>query len=98
MKLAIIGTGKIVHEALFAIEELSEIEEVAIYARAHSKEKADELARQYGIKEVYTDYNELLEKSDCDTVYIGLVNSAHFQYSKEALLAGKNVILEKIFV
>ena len=97
MKLAIIGTGKIVHEALFAIEELSEIEKVAIYARAHSKEKADELAKKYGIKEVYTDYNELLEKSDCDTVYIGLVNSAHFQYSKEALLAGKNVILEKPF-
>ena len=41
MKLAIIGTGKIVHEALFAIEELSEIEKVAIYAREHSKEKAD---------------------------------------------------------
>lgn len=97
MKLAIIGTGKIVHEALFAIEELSEIEKVAIYAREHSKEKADELAKKYRIKEVYTDYNELLEKSDCDTVYIGLVNSAHFQYSKEALLAGKNVILEKPF-
>lgn len=97
MKLAIIGTGKIVHEALFAIEELSEIEKVAIFARPHSKEKADELASQYGIKEVYTDYGKLLADSACDTVYIGLVNSAHYQYSKEALLAGKNVILEKPF-
>lgn len=97
MKLAIIGTGKIVHEALFAIEELSNIEKVAIFARSHSKHTAEELAEKYRIDEVYVDYQELLEKSSCDTVYIGLVNSAHYQYTKDALLAGKNVILEKPF-
>ena len=29
--------------------------------------------------------------------YIGLINSAHYPYAKQALLAGKNVILEKPF-
>ena len=48
-------------------------------------------------KEVYTDYEELLEKTEADTVYIGLINSAHYPYAKQALLAGKNVILEKPF-
>lgn len=48
-------------------------------------------AKQYAIKEVYTDYEELLEKTEADTVYIGLINSAHYPYAKQALLAGKNV-------
>ena len=95
MKLAIIGTGKIVHEALFALEPVDSVEVVAIFARPHSREKAEALAEKYGIGEVYTDYDELLAGSDAQAVYIGLVNSAHFSYAKKALLAGKDVILEK---
>ena len=44
MKLGIIGTGKIVHEALFAMEEITEIERTAIFARPHSREKGQALA------------------------------------------------------
>ena len=98
MKLGIIGTGKIVHEALFAMEEIAEIERTAIFARPHSREKALGLASKYGIAQVYTDYEELLLKSGVDCVYIGLVNSAHYSYAKQALLAGVHVILEKPFV
>lgn len=98
MKLGIIGTGKIVHEALFAMEEITEIERTAIFARPHSREKGQALASKYGISQVYTDYEELLQKSGVDCVYIGLVNSAHFSYAKQALLAGVHVILEKPFV
>ena len=97
MKLAIIGTGKIVHEALFAAEGLENIDITAIFARPHSREKAEGLAEKYGIAEVYTDYDELLEKSGVDAVYIGIVNSAHYEYSKKALEKGKHVILEKPF-
>ncbi len=95
MKLAIIGTGKIVHEALFALEPVDTIELTAIFARPHSREKAEGLAEKYGIKEVYTDYDKLLSESDAECVYIGLVNSAHYPYARKALLAGKHVILEK---
>lgn len=97
MKLAFIGTGKIVADALFAIKPLKNIEKAAIFARPHSKEKGETLAKQYGIAEVYTDYEKLLTESTADTVYIGLINSAHYPYAKEALLHGKNVILEKPF-
>ena len=97
MKLGIIGTGKIVHEALYAMEPVDNIEIKAIFARPHSKEKGEKLAEQYRIPEVYTDYADLLAHADVDTVYIGLVNSAHYGYSKQALEAGKNVILEKPF-
>ena len=97
MKLGIIGSGKIVHEALFAMEPVDNIEKTAIFARPHSLDKAEELAKKYQIGQIYTDYEELLRKSDVDCVYIGLVNSAHFSYAKQALLAGKHVILEKPF-
>ena len=97
MKLALIGTGKIVEDALFAMEPVETIERTAIFARPHSRDKAEKFAKQYAIKEVYTDYEELLEKTEADTVYIGLINSAHYPYAKQALLAGKNVILEKPF-
>ena len=97
MKLGIIGTGKIVVDALYAMEPLSEISLNAIFARTHSKDKGDELAKKYSIAEVYTDYDELLTKADIDTVYIGLINSVHYEYAKRALDKNKNVILEKPF-
>ncbi len=98
MKLGIIGTGKIVHEALFAMEGIEQIERTAIFARMKSREKGEKLAEQYRIGRVYTDYAELLSSSGVDCVYIGLINSAHYSYAKQALLAGVNVILEKPFV
>ena len=97
MKLGIIGTGKIVEDALFAIEPVSQIELKAIFAREHSRQKAEDFAVSYKISEVYTDYDELLKKADVDTVYIGLINSVHYEYAKKALLKDKNVILEKPF-
>ena len=95
MKLAFIGTGKIIGDALGAVTPIQTLEKTAVFARPHSRAKAEALAAEHGIREIYTDYQELLEKTTADTVYIGLINSAHYVYAKEALLHGKNVILEK---
>ena len=101
MKLGIIGTGKIVSEALYALEPLENDKKIvecnAIFARPHSRDKGEKLAGKYSIPEVYTDYDELLDKADVDTVYIGLINSVHYEYAKRALEKDKNVILEKPF-
>lgn len=98
MKLAILGTGFIVREgALPALKEVPSVEAEAIFARPQSQEKAEELARSYHISKVYTDYEALLADPEIDFVYVGLVNSVHYEYTKKALLAGKNVILEKPF-
>lgn len=97
MKLGIIGTGKIIAEALYAILPIKEIELSAIFARPHSREKGKEIAEKHNIPLVYTDYDELLNNSDIDTVYIGLVNNVHYEYAKKALQKGKHVILEKPF-
>ena len=44
MKLAIIGTGKIVPDALYSMEPLEDISLEAIFARPHSREKGEALA------------------------------------------------------
>ncbi|SDG28785.1 Predicted dehydrogenase [Selenomonas sp. WCT3] len=98
MKLAILGTGLIVKEgALPALRQVPEIEVVAIFARPASREKAEKLQHGYSIPKVYTDYDELLADPEIDFVYVGLVNSVHYEYTKKALLAGKHVIVEKPF-
>lgn len=98
MRLAILGTGFIVKAGtLRALKEVPEIETVAIYALPRSREKAEKLARENGIPKVYTDYDELLADAAIDFVYVGLVNSVHYEYTKKALQAGKNIIVEKPF-
>ena len=98
MKLAIIGTGMIVNEgALPALKQVPEIETTAIFARPKSRDKAEKLAAEYSIPKIYTDYDELLADAEIDFVYIGLINLVHYEYAKKALLAGKNVIVEKPF-
>lgn len=98
MRLGICGTGMIVNEgALPALKNVPEIKKSAIFARPHSKEKAEKLARENSIEKVYTDYDELLNDDEINFVYIGLINSVHFEYTKKALAAGKNIIVEKPF-
>ena len=98
MKLAILGTGFIVKEgALLALKEVPEIDVRAIFSRPSSREAAEELAAAYSIPKIYTDYDALLAAPDIDFVYVGLINSVHYEYTKKALLAGKNVIVEKPF-
>ena len=98
MKLAILGTGFIVQEgALKALKDVPEIETVAIFALPRSRETAESLAKQNSIPKVFTDYDELLADSEIEFVYIGLINSVHYEYTKRALLEGKNIIVEKPF-
>lgn len=98
MKLAVLGTGFIVNEgALPALKQVPEIEEAAIFALPRGKELAEAIAAKYSISKVYTDYDELLANPEIEFVYIGLINSVHYEYTKRTLEAGKNVIVEKPF-
>lgn len=98
MRLGLVGSGMIVKVALEALEKLKgDIEKVAICDRKESIEIVEDLAKKYQISTVYTNYDELLKDENIDTVYLGIINSMHYEYSKKALEAGKNVICEKPF-
>lgn len=95
MKVGTIGTGFIVDWFLNAVKQNEGVEAIAMYSR--KKESASALSEKYDIKNIYTDYQEMLTNSELDTVYIASPNSLHYSYAKEALLAGKHVICEKPF-
>lgn len=94
MKLGIIGAGMIVKEFLTITTHLKEVELTAIYGRKSAEEKINEFKNKYEIKNIFYNYDELLN-SDVDTVYIALPNNLHFQFARKALNANKNVIVEK---
>lgn len=97
MKLAVLGTGKIVQEFLPMIQQVENVELVALLSTPRSLDKAKEMQAQYQVQEVYTDYETLLANDSIDTVYVALPNHLHYQYTKAALLQGKNAICEKPF-
>ena len=62
MKLAVLGTGKIVQEFLPMIQQVSDVELVALLSTPRSLDKAKEMQSNYQIQEVYIDYETLLAK------------------------------------
>lgn len=94
MKLAVVGSGMIVSEFFNIWPYLKNVELNALYGRKASEEKLKELKAKHKIKNIFFDYEALLQ-SEADTVYIALPNSLHFDYARKALEADKNVILEK---
>ena len=91
IRIAIVGTGMIVPQMLEAMQTVQGYEVVAICGRSREK------AGRFGIPNVYTDYAEMLKRTDIDFVYIALPNTLHYGPAKQALLAGHNVLCEKPF-
>lgn len=98
MKLGIIGSGKIVHDFLTTADKIENLELAAISTTKRSQAVAHDLAKQYGIKEVFADNNLLFRDPNVDTVYVAVPNSLHYEVVKQAIENGKNVICEKPYV
>lgn len=97
INIAILGTGKIIPEAIGAIQASGKFHVANIWARQHSRDKAAALAEKFNVDNFTTDLDEILSDSAIDFVYVGLINSVHHEYAKKCLSAGKNVIVEKPF-
>lgn len=92
MKLGIVGNGGIVQTALESLKD-TDIEVSSLWCR--NAEKGNPVVEKYRINHFYTDYESFLNDDSFDTVYIGLINALHYEYTKKALLHKKNVIVEK---
>lgn len=57
--------------------------------------RARESARIFGAPEVYTDYDEMLEKSDVDAIFILTGAGPHVDFAVKAARAGKHILLQK---
>lgn len=94
MKVGIVGNGMIVPIAIEAMQR-GGITVTALWCRNELKGKP--IVEKYQILSQYNDYQMFLSDNSFDTVYIGLTNALHYQYAKDAILAGKHVIVEKPF-
>lgn len=94
MKLGIVGNGGIVQAALESLKD-TDIQVSSLWCR--NEEKGKPLIDKYNIEHLYTDYEDFLNDNSYDTVYIGLINSLHYEYTKKAIEHKKNVIVEKPF-
>ncbi|MGT2742465.1 Gfo/Idh/MocA family protein [Streptococcus plurextorum] len=97
MKLALVGTGMIVKEVLPVLKGIKGIELAGICSSPRSLNQAHDLAKVFAIPFVTCQFDDLLEQSTIDTIYIGTPNKTHYGFAKQALLAGKHVICEKPF-
>ncbi|GAB7216490.1 Gfo/Idh/MocA family protein [Dickeya oryzae] len=97
MKIALVGSGKIVATCLEVLATIEGIELCALCVRPRSLSKGETLARQYTIRALYTDYDAMLRDEHIDVVYLGIPNHLHYAYSHRALSAGKHVVCEKPF-
>lgn len=97
MKVGILGCGMIVNAALQTISCMNDVFCSALWSREEDKSLADQLKETYEIGMHYTNLEAFLKDDSYDVVYVGLINSVHYEYTKKAIEAGKHVICEKPF-
>lgn len=95
VKLGIIGCG-IAAQSLHwpALQKLSNKFEITAVCN-HTEQKAKAFSKMLGGVPYFLDYHDLLQRSDVEAVDIALPFNLNYQVTKDALLAGKHVIVEK---
>ena len=78
------------------VDEYSKIDEVHILGVSDLDDKNLAFcAERYGVKNGYKEYELLLAQKDLHAVNICTPNSMHYRITKDALEAGKHVLVEK---
>ena len=88
------GPGKIAGQVA---DDLAGIEKRFLGVASRDKDRAAAFAETHGVQRVYEDYAEMLADRDIDAVYVASINIQHFPIAKQALEAGKHVLVEKPF-
>ncbi len=95
LKIGIIGSGGIAQNAHMkgyaSIPDECEIVAVSDI----NPDVAKAAAEKYNVKDIYTDYKELLKDNEIDAVSVATPNAYHKQPTIDALNAGKHVLCEK---
>lgn len=93
IKIACIGAG---YFARFHVEAWSRISEVELVAVCDlNKEKAASLAREFQVRSIYSDIDELLASQDFEVLDIITPPESHLSLCAKAVAAGKHVICQK---
>lgn len=95
IRTGIVGAGFIAPWHANAIARIPNVEITCVCD--YSSSTAQSLAGMFGVKNVYTDIDEMLASGKCDAVHILTPPNAHFEGAKKALQNGLHVLVEKPF-
>jgi polar amino acid transport system substrate-binding protein len=87
-----IGAGSFAQNML--LPNVSKISNMVGVATSHGN-TSFYVAKKFGFNKATTDYNEILNNKDIDTVFIATRHNSHCEYVKKSLEAGKHVFVEK---
>lgn len=93
LKWGIIGLGKIANKFAKDLALVENCELTAVASR--SAEKGRQFGAQYGVKAIYSSYDDLFQDPNVDIVYIATPHNSHLEYSLAAMNSGKHVLCEK---
>ena len=89
-RVGIVGSGRIANRFIPEANVVSGVEVTSVYDP--NKENADVFANKHNLKAYSEDYKQFL--AEVDAVYVASPHLTHYQYTKEALEAGKHVLCE----
>lgn len=90
LRVGVIGVGYL---GAFHVQKYSKLVDVTLVGVADiNNSRAEEIASKYGVKH-FSDFSSLL--SEVDALSIATPSTSHFEIAKAAILAGKDLLVEK---
>ncbi len=93
VKIGIIGCGCIAPTHIRAFQCIPDVE--VVWACDLQAERAKELSEQFDIRQITTDYHEVINDADLDCVTVCTDHGSHAGIVVDALSAGRHVLCEK---
>lgn len=97
IRLGLIGAGQIAASAVHAVRGYEAGAAQITAAHDLSAERLADLCRSHAIPRAHARVEDLLADDEVDAVYIAVPNAFHAPLARQALAAGKHVILDKPF-
>lgn len=95
VRVGLIGAGFVGNIHARAYRRITDLDVDIAAVAAVPLAQAEELARQYGIRDAYEDYRRILERDDINLVDLSVPNHLHEPFAIEAAQAGKHIVCEK---
>lgn len=94
VKIGVIGLGGVAQ--LVHLPNLTKVSNAELTAVAEvNKNRLLTISDKFNVKQKFTNYNEMLEKSDIEAVIVATPTSTHTDIAINCLNAGKDVLVEK---
>lgn len=95
LKIGIIGAGRIGRVHCQSVSKFVDGAQVWAIADPMMNQETAEWAKNLGVKNIYSDYHEILNDKEIDAVLICSSTDTHSKISLEAIAKGKHVFCEK---